>query len=442
MNSNVKLNSTSIVLKARAAILISCAISVIGSPLAQAQSNYQLIEQEIERAEGALKTTEKFIEQLLWREVPQNQSDTKDTTVKTSEAVTELSALAAQIETTQANLVRARDQLDRSNRILAVSQQELLQAKRGIENLDKQKQVSLNILATITNRVQQLEQETLRVSALIEDPGPELDRLKVILATAQQQSAQRNLQAQQLQQTEAQFQQELEGKRNQLNTQNSEVQSLRKQIQGLQEKMTSRQDNWAKVGQQIDTRNQQRQELEAQLDASKQQIARVEQEREILKTEIDKAAAATSERRSQLSTAKSNLSNAKKNLKSSEQELRRAQNDLDSDEDLAGKEVAIQQQVLRETQEANELTRQLKRNDTDMKLEISQLEKLLEVKNQALVPLKQKTAQLKQQKQDALNKQNAQRQQANNTSARLVSVEQRYQAVSSELRSLTETQIQ
>ena len=438
MNSNVTRNPTRLTVAVRKALLIGCALSVLSPSLSQAQSNYQLIEQEIERAEGTLKATEKFIEQLLWREVPDNQAQTKDSATQASGAVAELSALAAEIDSTQAKLVRARDQLDRSNRILAVSQQELLQTKRGIENLEKQKQVSLNTLATLNDNLEQYAQEILRVGALIEDPGPELKRLKTILTTAQQQTAQRNQQVQQLQQTELQFEAELQLKRDQLNTQNVEVQSLRKQIQDLQGDLVNQQDNWTKVGQQVEGRNQKRQDLEAQLKLSKKQIAGVEQEREILKSEIAKATAATTQRRSELSTAKSNQSVAKKNLKVSEQQLRRAQGDLGGDKSAASREVAIQQQLLKDIQKTQELTRQLQRNEADMKIEIGQLEKLLDVKNQSIAPLKQKTAQLRQQKQTSLDQQSAQRQRADDTSAMLVAIEQRYQAASRELRALTE----
>ena len=199
-------------------IALTLSIATLSSTAAQAQSNYKLIEQEIEQAEGALKTTEKFIEQLLWREVPDNQAQAKEANEKTSAAVTELSELAKRIDTTQENLLRARNQLVRSNQILAVSQQELIQSQREIENLEKQKQVSLTTLSTLTNNIQQLQQQTLSVSALIENPGPELERLRGLLATAKQENALRSQQAVQLQQTEAQFQEDLSIKQSRLNS--------------------------------------------------------------------------------------------------------------------------------------------------------------------------------------------------------------------------------
>ncbi len=436
MNSNVKHKLSRPTISLKKALLIGCAISALYVHVTQAQSNYQLIEQEIERAEGTLQTTEKFIEQLLWREVPDNQAQTKDSSTKAAAAVAELSALAAKIDETQASLLRARNQLERSNRILAVSQQEMLQAQRGLENLEKQKQVSLNSLAALNNNIQQYEQEILRVSALIEDPRPELERLQGILSTAQQQSAQRDLQAQKLQQTEAQFQQELQAKRDQLNTQNSQVQGLRKQIEVLQNKMASQQGNWAKVGEQLSERDKKRLELDEKIENGKRLIEKVTEEREIVKSEIAKAVAATGERRDELNSAKSTLSSTRKNLKALEQQLRRVQSDLNNDQSAESREIAIQEELIKEIEESNEMTRQLRQNEANLKAEISQLEKRLDSKNQEIAPLKRKTAELRQQKQDSLDQQSAALQQANEVSALLVSTEQRYQAVSRELREL------
>ena len=202
--------------------------------------------------------------------------------------------------------------------------------------------------------------------------------------------------------------------------------------------MASQQGTWNKVGAQISERDEKRKALEAQVEASKQQVAKVTEEREALKLEIEKAAAATAQRRDELSAAKSNLSLARKNLKASEQQLRRAQSDLNGNQSAESREIAIQDQLLLEIQESDQMTRQLQQNVANMKAEISQLEKRLESKNTEIAPLKRKTAELMQQKQESLEQQSLQLQLANETSAELVATEQRYQAVSRELRELSE----
>ena len=76
------------------------------------------------------------------------------------------------------------------------------------------------------------------------------------------------------------------------------------------------------------------------------------------------------------------------------------------------------------------MTKLLKRSESDMQTEIRQLEKLIENKNQALAPLKEKTAELQQMKAVALNQQQSQLQRTNNVAGQLIVVEQRFQSVS------------
>ena len=84
------------------------------------------------------------------------------------------------------------------------------------------------------------------------------------------------------------------------------------------------------------------------------------------------------------------------------------------------------------------MTSRLQRNDADMQLEIRQLEKLLEAKNQSIAPLKQRTEQLQQQKLAALERQGQHQQKVNDTSDKLVATEARYQSAARTFRVLNE----
>ncbi|MFT6407678.1 MAG: chromosome segregation ATPase, partial [Arenicella sp.] len=339
MNNNLspKYNSATFKTKGAAAkiksrVLLVFSVLIFNSASALGQTNLELIEQQIEKAENSLKTTEKFIEQLLWRDVPANQAETQEVKARAAQDATELSTLATIVDSSQARLLQSKNQLERSNRILITSQQELQQAKKEIDNLEKQTRLSLDSLAKQAVNIEQLEVETRTVNASIDESTPELERLKSILETAYQQSQQREQQTQQLRQSEAEFEQTLARKQEKISAQTSALLDLRKQLQALKTKMLNEQDDWAKVGAQIATRDSKREQLETKLGDNSRLTREAIQELEVLKGELQKAKSATTKKRDKLVASKSNIALAKRALKDSQQQLRRAQADLKNDQ--------------------------------------------------------------------------------------------------------------
>lgn len=414
-------------------------LSLILGPLsAYAQTNAELIEQEIQSAEKSIETTKKFIKQLLWNEVPNTQSQTQEHKESSSAIVVELTELSAQVEKSEAKLEQTKSQLRRSERILDASKQELAQVKQEIKNLEMQKQVSIDQLSNQTQQNALFEQQSRDMDVLIESSKPELERLKTILATAQEQVQRRDQQAQHLQQTETQFHQELALKQSQLDSQAQEIMSLRARVQDIDQKMNDEQSDWSKLGKQIAERADKREGFETRLAANQREIEKVKQERDMLLSELSKAKLATSERRTELSEAKSNFAIAKKNVKASEQQLRRAKTDMKGDQSAESRELELHHKLLSDIRASVEMTNRLERNDADMQLEIRQLEKRLEAKNQSIAPLKQRTEQLQQQRQAALQRQHQQQQSVDDTSAKLIATEERYQSAARDLRVLNE----
>ena len=68
--------------------------------------------------------------------------------------------------------------------------------------------------------------------------------------------------------------------------------------------------------------------------------------------------------------------------------MRRSEADMKGDQSAESCEFEFHQKLLTDIRESEEMTSRLQRNDADMQLEIRQLEKLLETKNQSIAPLK------------------------------------------------------
>jgi chromosome segregation ATPase len=81
----------------------------------------------------------------------------------------------------------------------------------------------------------------------------------------------------------------------------------------------------------------------------------------------------------------------------------------------------------------------LKKNRADILIEIGQLEKLLEGKNQSLAPLREKTEQLRQQQQESVKRQSAERQKFDQASATLIATDRRFQQSAAELKTLEQS---
>jgi chromosome segregation ATPase len=433
------LNTKGASAKIKSCILFSLLTLLFNSATSFGQSNVELIEQEIEKAENSLKTTEKFIEQLLWSVVPANQAETQKVKTQAAQSATQLTDLAATVNASQARLLQSRNQLERTNRILITSQQELQQAKKEIENLERQTSLSLDTLANQAANIERLEANTRTANATIEQSMPELQQRRSILETASQQSQLRDQQSQQMQQTEVEFEQTLASKQEQINSQNRELLALRKQQQVLKSKLLDEQGDWNKVAAQVATRNSKREQLEAQIIDNKRLISRTTEGLGASEDDLQKAQIATSKKRDELTSAKSKLALAKTDLKDSQQQLRRAEADLGNDQSAASREISIQNSIVSDIQENDRVTSQLKKNRADILIEIGQLEKLLEGKNQSLAPLREKTEQLRQQQQESVKRQSAERQKFDQASATLIATDRRFQQSAAELKTLEQS---
>jgi chromosome segregation ATPase len=431
--NNATLNTRSAATRINRPILCGLLALLFNSTISSAQTNVELIEREIEKAEKSLKTTEKFIQQLLWRDVPANQAETQELEARAAQIATELSALATTVDASQTRFLQSKNQLERSNRILITSQQELQQAKKEIENLERQTRLSLDTLANQAANIDQFEANTRAANATIEQSMPEIERLRSILETASQQTQLRDQQSLKLQQTDAEFEQTLSLKREQINAQSLELLALQKQLQTLKANMLEEQGDWNKVAAQVATRDNKRAQLEDQLSDNKRLIIQATQALETLEGELQKTKLATIKKRDELSTSKSNLVLARRGLKDSQQQLRRAGADQGDDQNAASREIALQTKIVKEIQANEQITSQLKKNTADILVEVGQLEKLLQNKNQSLTPLRKKTVQLRLQQQESIEQQSAERQNLDQASAKLIATDQRFQKLATEL---------
>lgn len=397
---------------------------------------------QIEQSQAILTQAKNRLEQMLLTDIPLVDTGSKDSLEKAKALSASLASMAVEVKASNQQLAKIKDQLLRTQSVyqakdkeFQIAQSKALQLQTELKNntdhIAKQEIAGAGFTAQIAAMASQIENasnETIRLNEYIARADAEVSRRKILAAEVIEKEEQHLAQ--------------ISAKQKQLNVATRSLAKVQRQLDAKNRKVESEKENWAKVDKQIADRATQQDTLNTGIQSANSNIASINAELLAKSDEIAAAKVITSRKREELVLEKKQIPPLKKRERVAQQEVRAANKKLSNSEQLLTQELALKDQLIQEIADTKSAIVTLKRSEIDMQAEISQLDKLLDQKNQDMAPLRAELDALRAQKNQILEDQSLQQNKVREINKNLVAAEEAYQSVLSERRNLENEKIQ